>query len=84
MLKSIAKIVRLLKGIPKVGVDNNNRFMRQLNAKIKEFEDGRHNKSSDWARYKAKYICLSQRNSSVDGRSGNAENENKGDGEWQK
>ena len=47
MLKSIAKIVRLLKGIPKVGVDNNNRFMRQLNAKIKEFEDGRHNKSSD-------------------------------------
>ena len=47
MLKSIAKIIRLLKGIPKVRVDNNNRFMRQLNTKIKEFEDGRHNKSSD-------------------------------------
>lgn len=47
MLKSTAKIVKLLKGLPKYRVINNNRFMMQLKAKIREFENGRLDKSSD-------------------------------------
>ena len=47
MLKSTAKIVKLLKGLPEYKVFNNNRCMRQLNAKIREFKNGRLDKSSD-------------------------------------
>lgn len=47
MLKSTRKLVKLLRGLPKIRIKDNKRFMSQLWTRIRRYESERFNKRTD-------------------------------------